>query len=88
MSPLFYTVGASPSVLHREWMLAVFISARGWLVCIIERKGTTDLDNIQMNRAFCGDFIVYRRAEDWHKWRSKWHFDCYKNGCGWQRDVG
>ena len=23
MSPLFYTVGASPSVLHREWMAAV-----------------------------------------------------------------
>ena len=33
-----------------------------------------------MNSAFCGDFIVYRRADNWHKGRSKWHFDCYKNG--------
>ncbi len=27
-----------------------------------------------MNSAFCGDFIVYRRADNWHKGR-------YKNGC-------
>ena len=26
MSPLFYTVGASPSVLHREGMAAVFFT--------------------------------------------------------------
>ena len=34
-------------------------------------KRTADWDNMQINSAFCGDFTIYRRADDWHKGRSK-----------------